>query len=678
MAAAQLPQHVSNISLTLPRTLGVTSRGMLRAGLEEFIAPSRLETEKPERADAILVWGYKASARNAEKFARRHHLPVIRIEDAFLRSVRFGPAEPALGLVFDDSGLYYDALSSSRLEKLVQRTLGREEIQRACDLATFWRQGRVSKYNHSREYKGVLPDQYILVVDQTRGDLSIARGKASSASFELMLAAALDENPGAKVLVKIHPEVMAGKKQGHLDLRRAGMHARVKLMGEDVHPVRLIENAAKVYTVTSQMGFEALIWGKPVRTFGVPFYAGWGLTNDNAPRPAARSNASFEQLVHASLIDYARYVDPETGRRCDVESMLAHLSLQRQMIDRFPAHLHACGLPRWKRVHVRRFFPYSKIKFARTARRIPPGATMLRWGRRPTEEPERQNITTLRIEDGFLRSVGLGAAFASPSSWVADPTGIYFDATHPSHLESILENGNFDEALLRRTRALIAALVSTGLTKYNVGQSVWERPSKRSDVILVPGQVESDASILYGSPVIRTNLDLLRTVRANSPGSYLLYKPHPDVAAGLRRPGPRESACSQWCDEMVVDTPMGRLLEIVDEVHTMTSLAGFEALLRGKKVVTYGQPFYAGWGLTDDRCPVPHRTRRLSLDELVAGSLFAYPLYVSRKTGRYTTPERAVEELVSPGRNTPIRRFGLEQMLKSLGALKIWRDAVAR
>ena len=43
---------------------------------------------------------------------------------------------------------------------------------------------------------------------------------------------------------------------------------------------------------------------------------------------------------------------------------------------------------------------------------------------------------------------------------------------------------------------------------------------------------------------------------------------------------------------------MDVLLGIVDEVHTLTSLTGFEALLRGIEVHAYGGPFYAGWGLT--------------------------------------------------------------------------------
>ena len=91
---------------------------------------------------------------------------------------------------------------------------------------------------------------------------------------------------------------------------------------------------------------------------------------------------------------------------------------------------------------------------------------------------------------------------------------------------------------------------------------------------------------------------------------------------------------------------MGTLLSGVDEVHVLTSLAGFEALLRGKKVTCYGQPFYAGWGLTDDRMPPARRTRRLTLDELVAGTLILYPTYVSRVTGKFTTPERALDELL--------------------------------
>ncbi len=117
----------------------------------------------------------------------------------------------------------------------------------------------------------------------------------------------------------------------------------------------------------------------------------------------------------------------------------------------------------------------------------------------------------------------------------------------------------------------------------------------------MPGQVESDLSIVYGAQSIRTNSGLLSAVRAENPEAYVVFKPHPDVLAGLRK-GDAASLGDAACDEIVgSEVGMGGILGEVDEVHTMTSLAGFEALLRNKRVVAYGIPFYSGWGLTDDK-----------------------------------------------------------------------------
>jgi capsular polysaccharide export protein len=185
-------------------------------------------------------------------------------------------------------------------------------------------------------------------------------------------------------------------------------------------------------------------------------------------------------------------------------------------------------------------------------------------------------------------------------------------------------------------------------------------------VILVPGQVEADASLAFGAPGTRHNLDLLRAVRQANPDAHLIYKPHPDVVAGLRRRGQGEDDARDWCDEVVLDVAMGDLLQEIDELHTLTSLSGFEALLRGKKVVCHGQPFYAGWGLTDDIIPPARRDRRLTLDELVAGVLILYPAYVSRTTGRFTTPERALDELLAWQLEKPLLRPILRRLVGRL------------
>jgi capsular polysaccharide export protein len=256
----------------------------------------------------------------------------------------------------------------------------------------------------------------------------------------------------------------------------------------------------------------------------------------------------------------------------------------------------------------------------------------------------------LRVEDGFLRSVGLGADLVRPLSWVIDARGLYYDASKPSELENLLQNADFSPELLLRARRLRERLLASGLTKYNIGGPTWRRPADARRVVLVVGQVESDASIALGAPGLRTNMALLKAVQAElrvaGPGTWLIYKPHPDVAAGLRSAGQDESNAKAWCDEVLVHASIAQLLGQVDEVHVLTSLAGFEALLRGVKVVVWGCPFYMGWGLTEDRLSLSRRSRRVSLDGLVAAALILYPTYVSQESGRFASVERALDELL--------------------------------
>lgn len=612
---------------------------------------------------AVAGWGLKPSARRARAYAARHELPYFALEDGFLRSVLPGPHDPPLALVLDDLGTYYDAERPSRLEHLIVQLLSQAETARARTLADTWRRERLSKYNHLREYEGVLPDDYVLVVDQTFGDASVHYGQATPESFEHMLEAALRDNPSSTVVVKVHPDAVAKRRRGYFNVAKLASMDRVQVLGEHAHPPRLIECARAVYTVTSQMGFEGLLWGKPVYTFGMPFYAGWGLTHDTLPATNRRGEATLEQLVHAALIAYPRYVHPETGQICEVEAIVSHLALQRRMRARFPRKLYAAGFSPYKRPLVRRFCWGSEVEFVRHPGRAPEDSPLVVWG----QQPVSRRGPTIRLEDGFLRSVGLGADLIRPISWVMDEQGIYYDATSPSSLEHILETAEFGDALLDRARALRQRILRAKLTKYNVGHASWQpgvdvRRGERP-VVLVPGQVEGDDSIAFGSPAIRLNVDLLRTVRAERPDAWLVYKPHPDVVAGLRSRGSGEEDAGRYCDEVVTDAPMGEVLDRVDEVCTLTSLAGFEALLRGKRVTCFGQPFYAGWGVTCDRSTLHRRRRRLSIDELTAGALILYPTYVSRTTRRFTGPERALEEL-------------LEWRLQRSARLPVWRRAL--
>lgn len=309
--------------------------------------------------------------------------------------------------------------------------------------------------------------------------------------------------------------------------------------------------------------------------------------------------------------------------------------------------VHALDFSTWKRSVVRQCFAHARVVFVASVAEVPAGGVLAVWGMKPFDQELPESVRVLRLEDGFLRSVGLGADLIRPMSWVIDGRGIYYDATRPSDLEHLLSSMDFDAAALRRAAALRERIVAQGLTKYNTGASRWQRPAGAASVVLVPGQVESDASLAYGAPGIRTNMALLQAVRTAHPHAYIVYKPHPDVVAGLRAQGAGEQQALRWCDEVVADAPMGDLLMEVDQVHVLTSLTGFEALLRGKPVTCHGQPFYSGWGLTRDMVPNARRTRRLSLDALVAGALIEHPVYLSRSGNSLITPEQALDELLA-------------------------------
>lgn len=310
------------------------------------------------------------------------------------------------------------------------------------------------------------------------------------------------------------------------------------------------------------------------------------------------------------------------------------------------AAVYAHGFSLRKRALVRAFTGRADVRFVRRGDAVPAGAQLLLWGAAPPPAGLPQDVRIVRVEDGFVRSVGLGADLVRPLSWVLDDQGIYFDAHQSSRLEQLLQQGTFEPEELARAAALRERIVRCGLTKYNLAAAPWRPRVAGRSVVLVAGQVETDASIARGTVDIRGNLALLQAVRQARPQAWLVYKPHPDVVAGLRGAGRDEARAHRFCDEVVADAAMADLLDHADEVHVLTSLAGFEALLRGKRVACWGRPFYAGWGLTEDRHPHPRRSRRLALDELVAGALLRYPVYLSRASGKRCTPEQALDELL--------------------------------
>ena len=215
-------------------------------------------------APCVIGWGHKTTADKARRYAARNNLPYIALEDGFLRSLDLSckGAQP-LSLVVDHTGIYYDAGEPSDLENLLNAS-GWETPElmdsARCAMRDIIRHN-LSKYSHAPDAPQGLweatPTPRVLVLDQTVGDASVTLGGADEATFQAMLEEVLTTYPLSHVRVKTHPDVIAGKKRGYLRDYAAG-HS-VQVIAEDYAPLSLLAGVDVVYTVTSQMGFEALI-----------------------------------------------------------------------------------------------------------------------------------------------------------------------------------------------------------------------------------------------------------------------------------------------------------------------------------------------------------------------------------------------------------------------------------
>jgi capsular polysaccharide export protein len=381
----------------------------------------------------------------------------------------------------------------------------------------------------------------------------------------------------------------------------------------------------------------------------------------------------------AALAAAARCVDPARARPILIDEAITMLGEWRRQ-EVANRRIAVCvGMSFWKRRRIGAALSSSagRPAFARTARaaigeaRRRGGAIAVWSSRVPRGLPaaaQAAGIPILWVEDGFIRSAGLGAGFLPAASLTLDGRRPYYDPAGPSDLEILLATAEIPPALLARAAALRQAIVARGVTKYNLGGAVPVLPaSPGRRRILVPGQVEDDLSVMRGAPgPVSSNLDLLRAVRDANPEAFIAFKPHPDVEAGYRRGSVPGEAARALADIILDRAPIAPLLAQVEEVHTLTSLSGFEALLRGLVVTCWGQPFYAGWGLTTDRAPIPRRTRRLTIDELVAGALLLYPRYQDPVTEVPTTPEALLDRLADPA---PWRAGALGRLRRWQGRL---------
>jgi len=589
--------------------------------------------------------------------ARRLDLPVLNVEDAFLRSLHPGRG-PGHGLLLDHAALHFDGTRPSELEEMLA-TAPLEDtglIARARAGIAYLRRNGISKYSDWLPDAPLPKPGYVLVVDQTRGDAAIDLSGAAAGTFAQMLAAARAEHPGARFVIRTHPVTAEGKRGGHFGA--GDLDARTTICADPVNPWALLEEAHAVYCVSSQLGFEAILAGKRPVVFGQPFYAGWGLTEDRQPIARRTRVLSAEQLFAAAMLDYPVWYDPARDRLTSFEVVAQALAAEARAWRENARPVVCAGMKPWKHKPVSQFLAgvrgaplFENDPVAALDRAGEDGRDLVIWASRETPELARaaqaEGVRLIRMEDGFLRSVGLGADLLPAASLVLDDLGIYFDPTRESRLERLIAAACDLPAPARaRAAALRDAIVAAGVSKYNTGAAPPSLPPTHGRRVLVPGQVEDDASIRLGTHQVRTNLGLVQAARAAFPEDQIIYKPHPDIERGLRVGAVPEADLARLADVVARDASPTALLDQVDVVWTMTSLMGFEGLLRGCEVHCLGTPFYAGWGLTTDHAPaVLRRVARPDPEALTHAALIDYPRYFDAATGRAATPELILERL---------------------------------
>lgn len=615
-----------------------------------------------KKPKCILGWGHKQKAGFARNIARKRNIPYIALEDGFISSIGVkGETCPRSSLIIDRKGIYYDPTQPSDLELILsKKEFPKELIERAKGCIDFIKEHGITKYNSGvnlEETGFEIPvGNSILLVDQTKNDSAVTLASKGQEDFDRMFEFAREKFPEANIIIKTHPEIANGKKKGYL--KKYYNKVGVFPLTDDVNIYSLLPSVDAVFTISSLTGMEALIAGIKVYCFGKPFYAGWGLTEDMRKFKTRNRKLTLEELFAGAYMVYPRYINPYNKYICELEELLTIIAEINYKNRNLKKPLYCTGFTYWKRDNVRSLLktPYNKVRFCWNEKRAITkakrnGGEVVVWASKESPQLakacELNQVPLRRVEDGFIRSIDIGSNLTPSLSLVIDNSGIYYDSRKECDLERMLKSASLNQDQKERAAKLIELINENSITKYNLQTAGLKFAFPRDKkVILVPGQVEDDASVLSSNTKIKTNRKLLEEARRKEKNNFIIFKPHPDVLAGNRKGHLPKKIAMKYADIILEKTSISELVKRCDKVYTISSLVGFEALLKDKEVHCYGRPFYAGWSMTKDDSRFPER-KKIDIRTLVYCTLISYPRYIDPISGVICEPELLIERIAT-------------------------------
>lgn len=329
-------QPVDVVATASAQTAVDTSQLFLREMLGARQLISRDGGDPFGSADLFVQWGITPNPAKTRhrSLAREMGKPVLIVEDGFLRSVGIGlSGEPGLSIIVDDTTAYYDATKPSRLARRLESGPGLTDAEQSRSENVIERivKARLSKYNHAPDIPlqvGRPERRKLLLVDQREGDQSVVSGLADAQTFNRMVADVMRERQGWDIIVKQHPDAITGGKKSYLN-RETLAFARdrddIHFIDFDCNPFALLDIVEEVYVVASGLGFEALMAGKSVHCYGMPFYAGWGVTTDKMALSSRTRTRTVPEIFHYAYIEASRYYSPDLNGRCEIEDLISYL-----------------------------------------------------------------------------------------------------------------------------------------------------------------------------------------------------------------------------------------------------------------------------------------------------------------------------------------------------------------
>lgn len=643
--------------------------------------------------DIYMGWGYKKYAENARKSALKQNKPYYTIEDGFLRSLYTSKfSKTPLSVVVDKKSIYFDSQTISDLETiLVHDDVNDTQIQESHDAMDFFRTHHLSKYCVTVPYDtDICPEDFnensVLLIDQTLNDASLLYGGIKEKDLPDIIKNSKQKFAGKTIFLKTHPEVISGHKQSCFGT--LCHDTDIKLIPHTVSLPTLLRQKPHVVVLTSLAGFEGLIYGCSVTCYGISWYSGYRLTDDMHPDAdmiyKRRKKRTLAEIFYLAYIKYPVYINPVTLKRGTFWDTALYLSRCMRHVQTVSGHLYIFGFRPWKRRDMIPFFktPFNKITYVKNIdHAIKQGiltnkyAKILVWSYKNTKDIEyiqakKTNIPILRCEDGFIRSYGLGSDFIPPFSIAIDTQDLYFyhDKKNPSDIQTFLNIPTMNYQM-ERIENLYKKITEHHINKYNIDKICDLKIQTDKQIILLIGQVDDDASLRYGGLIsgISGNSDMIEYARLHYPNAFIIYKPHPDVLRGNRI---GQIKNKDKIDRIETNASVLSCIDAAHHIISMTSLSGFEGILRGKQVTLLGKPFYHAFA---QLYPLPPQ----KMMDMVRGVFVDYPIYINTDNVDlpYGTPERVIEKILLQ-KNTIhgfFRKIHIQsRMFKRIYQIKKW------